>query len=156
MYLKFAPFTVEDFPEYQSWFQDKELNQALGPMKKNDEWLLTVLKRDKKMVCEYSIFNESKELIAVVGILLPRENNTSFYITDFAIKPNVRGRGIGKEILRKLFSLHSKKEEKRTWKTFVHETNTKAKHFFKTNGWAIMSKDTNGNGMLLFQKELDA
>jgi ribosomal protein S18 acetylase RimI-like enzyme len=148
MDFRFVPFRAEDFPEYLSWYKDEELDSHLGPMKENDEWLHHVLQRtDGK---EYSVFTGNK-LVAVVGTLFPDAKHPSYYITNFAMKPNLRAQGIGTKILNELIALHPLKKGE-SWIAFVDVRNPKAKSFFEKSGWKSSDKpDEHGMFQLVFQ-----
>ena len=45
-------FNIDDFPIYQSWFRDPELNQQLGPM--DETWLKHII--SDKTGAQYSFF----------------------------------------------------------------------------------------------------
>ncbi len=143
--IELLKFKKEDFPEYKSWYTDAELMKRLGPM--DNEWLEYILNEIDG--CQYSAFLEY-ELIGVVGVKFPTEQNLSYYITDFAIKPNRREEGIGSQVLCELLKEHSLKLGQ-TWKTFVDDSNTNAKAFFQKNGWKCASKEPDEHGMLLLE-----
>jgi hypothetical protein len=54
--LTFAPFKIEDRPEYLSRFEDPELAEQLGPMVENDPRLHQVLHADPNDQIDYSVF----------------------------------------------------------------------------------------------------
>lgn len=130
----FRRFKAEDFAEYKLWFQDALLQRELGPM--DDEWLDAVL--NEKDGCEYSVVR-NRELVAVIGVKFPQAEHPDFYLTDFAIKPSLRGKGFGSQILAELLQLHPIKPHQ-TWRGFVSCGNEQAKGFFRKNGWVIGSE----------------
>lgn len=140
----FSAFKAEDFDEYKSWYADALLNKELGPM--DDDWLKHVL--HAKDGCEYSVFRGT-ELVAVIGIKYPVETYPDFYLTDFAIKPDLRYQGIGSQILSELMTLHPCKPGQ-VWKGFINARNTKAIVFFRKNGWNV-ADTPDKDGMLLMQ-----
>ena len=139
--LTFSKFKAEDFPEYKLWYKDALLNRELGPM--DNEWLEHVLKETDG--CEYSVFRDD-ELIAVVGIKYPVEQYPDYYLTDFAMKPDLRYQGIGSEVLQELMKLHPLKPGQ-SWKAVVNQRNEKAAAFFKKHGWSVAEKPDK-HGML--------
>lgn len=139
MFLRFSKFQKEHFPEYKSWFEDAELNMRLGPM--DDAWLEYVTRETDG--CQYSVFC-GEELIAVVGIKYPTAKHPEYYLTDFAMKPALRSKGIGSKVLRELLRMHSD----RHWKAFVDVRNPRAKTFFERHGWACVSNEPDTHGML--------
>ncbi|MDB4978383.1 MAG: N-acetyltransferase [Candidatus Peribacteria bacterium] len=144
MQLQFSKFRKEDFSEYQSWYADSELNLHLGPMEKDDEWLHAVMQEADG--CHYSVF-QGNDLVAVIGVILPDSEHPAYFITDFAVKPTHRGKGIGSDALDELIKLHPLKPEQ-MWKTFVDVRNPKAKTFFEKNGWACCPITPNQDGMI--------
>ena len=145
MKLKFSKFKNDDFSEYKSWYVDLELNKRLGPM--NNMWLDHVMNATGG--CQYSVFH-NKKLIAVVGIIFPDAKHSSYYITDFALKPHLRNQGIGSEVLKEMMNSHPLKSGQ-SWKAFIDERNPKAKSFFEKNGWSCLSKTTDKHGMFTLE-----
>ena len=96
---------------------------------------------------QYSVFL-GKDLIAVIGILLPNAEHPACYITDFAIKPDRRNQGIGSQILMELLKLHTLKPGE-MWRAFIDERNPRAKTFFEKNGWKCVSEIPDKHGMLM-------
>ena len=140
----FSKFKAEDFDEYKSWYKDALLNKELGPM--DDKWLEHVL--EEKDGCEYGVFR-GKELIAVIGIKYPVEKYPDYYLTDFAIKPDLRYRGIGSEVLKELMRLRPLKS-RQSWKAFINVRNAKAVAFSMKNGWSI-ADTPDKDGMLAIE-----
>lgn len=132
--LIFLKFKAEDFSEYKSWYKDAFLNRELGPI--NNKWLEHVLKETDG--CEYSVFR-GNELVAVVGIKYPTEKYPDYYLTDLAMKPDLRNQGIGSEVLNELMRLHPLKS-RQSWKAVVNVRNIKAAGFFKKHGWTVSNK----------------
>ncbi len=142
MKLRFSKFKEEDFLEYQSWYEDADLNQRLGPM--DEKWLQHVMKATDG--CEYSVFLD-RELVAVVGIKFPNPQHPAFYITDFALKPHLRSQGIGSSVLRELLMDYPSSD----WRVFVDVKNPRAKLFFEKNGWVCLSGTPDGDDMFELQ-----
>jgi len=142
MKLTFSKFEKKDFADYKSWYKDADLNKRLGPM--DDDWLKHAL--DRSDGCEYSVFLE-EELVAVVGILFPTSEYPAYYITDFAIRPGLRNKGIGSQVLKQLIALHNESHEK-SWIAFIDTRNPKAKSFFEKNDWVCKSDKPDKDGML--------
>lgn len=146
MDLIFRQFRHEDFQEYLSWFGNSELNNALGPMNKNDDWLESVLSQTDGI--EYSIFR-NKELLSVIGIKFPEARHSFYCITDFAVNPKFVRRGMGSEILARLIALHSDDSCNR-WTTYINANNQAAQLFFRKNSWVCESEKPDSNDMLEF------
>ncbi|MBI5156355.1 GNAT family N-acetyltransferase [Candidatus Peregrinibacteria bacterium] len=145
MKIHLAKFKEADFPEYKSWYKDADLNLRLGPM--DDEWLEHVTKATDGS--QYSFFRD-EELIAVVGIKFPNNQYPAYYITDFAMKPGLRGQGIGTEVLSELIKQHVL-EPDQTWRAFIDVKNPKAKIFFEKNGWACTTNEPDEHGMFMLE-----
>lgn len=145
--LDFKIFQKEDYSEYLEWFQDNELNRRLGPMEEDDEWLGYIL--NQKDRCTYSIFI-NKKLVGVIGIEFPKMEYSTYCITNIAVKPFLRGSGIGREILNKTIELHPL-QDGQFWNTYIDKKNPKAKSFFESNGWKKVSKQSKNNEMILME-----
>ncbi len=113
----------------------------------DDEWLEHVMKEENGL--QYSVFS-GKDLVAVVGMIPPMEKYPDYYLTDFAIKPDLRDQGIGSTVLRELIQLHPLV----SWKAVVNVRNTKASSFFKKNGWSVAEKPDE-HGMLAMEYKQD-
>ncbi len=145
--LTLKPFKKEDFPEYLSWFQDPDLNEQLGPMEKDDEWLTYAIDQQKGLTeyvgCTYSVFQNEK-LVSIIGVDFPDPTNHRYGISSIAIKPNLRERGIGSKALQELINLHPLKS-RQYWVAYVDEKNPKAKLFFEANGWTCTALPSSEN-----------
>jgi len=142
--LQFRKFVREDFPEYQSWYADADLNEQLGPMETDDEWLYYVLSEWNGI--EYSVFRDGA-LVAVLGIVFPDDEHPSYYITDLAVKPGLRRQGIGTEALKTLFALHPLKAGQ-MWKTYVAAKNPRVRVLLERSGWICETETPSESGML--------
>ena len=129
MQLQFSKFKAQDFPEYKSWYQDEELNRQLGPM--DEEWLNAVL--TEKDGIQYSIFH-NENLVAVVGIKYPMKNYPFYCITDIAVHPQQKRKGIASHIIQQLIQLHPLKKGE-TWRAYVTPDNKSAQAFFDRMSW---------------------
>jgi RimJ/RimL family protein N-acetyltransferase len=151
--LQFKIFIKEDFLEYLSWFQDPDLNDQLGPMKEEDEWLTYVLNEQKGLTendgCTFSIFQNQK-LVSVVGIAFPNKKEQKYCITNIAVNPQLTNRGIGKRILKKVVKLYPLKKGQ-YWIAYVDKNNIKAKLFFEHNGWTCDIKSLVNDDIYLFE-----
>ena len=143
--LLFIEFSLEDFPEYLSWFQDPELNRRLVPMKENDEWLSHVL--NDKDGCTYSVI-QNRKLISVIGIIFPDTKHKYYCISNIAIHPAHQRKGLGKIILEKLMLLHESKKAQH-WRAYIDASNSIAFSFFEKNGWE--ASDETADNMYCFQ-----
>ncbi len=125
----FRPFTRSDYLTYKAWFEDPVLEKALGDI--DEEWLGYVL--DDKTGKEYAIFQDDL-LIAVVGITYPTPQHPYYVITNFAVHPSQKNKGMGSIILKDLLEkIPLQKDE--YWVAYVEPFNLAAQHFFAKNGW---------------------
>jgi len=133
--LSFREFQASDFPEYKSWFQDEQLDAALGPM--DEEWLAYILQDQKG--AEFAV-RAGSELVAVVGVTRMAEQAGYEVITDFAVKPALRGTGVGSKVLLQLLE-EIPLRESQYWVAYVERTNDVAQHFFTRHGWRRVEED---------------
>ena len=145
MTLSFAKFKATDFPEYRSWYDDPELNKHLGPPV-DQEWLDYVIAETDG--CQYSVFDDG-ELVAVVGIKFPDAVHPAYTVTDIAVKPQLRERGIGSQVIADLIELHKLKPGQ-LWAAFVSVNNPRARSFLEKRGWVCKCETPNEYGMLEF------
>ncbi len=143
--LRFKKFEAQDFPKYKSWYQDADLNKHLGPAV-DQEWLDSVMSQTDG--CHYSVFLNGN-MVAVLGIKFPHPKHPSYYLTEIAIKPSLRNRGIGSQVVEKLIKMHRLKPGQ-SWKTFINNKNSGAKRFFEKMGWVCQSNRPDKNNMLTF------
>ena len=141
MAFEFQAFAAADFPEYQSWYADHELNQRLGPM--DNAWLNDVLTNSAG--CTWSV-RQSNELVAVIGVVLPDADHPCYCITDFAVKPKLRNQRIGSVVLAQLLQQHELAPHQ-YWQAYVDQRNPKALAFFTTNGWQVSANTPDETGM---------
>lgn len=128
--MKFRPFIKTDYPTYASWFTDRWLNQALGPI--DEEWLEYVLQDITGT--QYAIFI-AEEMIAVLGVVWATSVAEYHVVSDLAICPNHRRQGLGLQILEALLKRKDLPPAK-GWVTYVDENNSKAIHFMEKTNWA--------------------
>lgn len=127
--IDFRIFSEADFCEYQQWFKDEHIKKSLYSI--DSEWLRNVLNDETGI--EYAVFSEEK-MIAEVGIVLPTIENPFYVISNIAIHPNEYRKGMGSEVLSKLYELHPLKKDQ-YWMAFVELKNYRAQRFFEKNGW---------------------
>ena len=130
MALKFLPFRREFYDEYASWFSDPELNRHLGPM--DNDWLEAVLSESGTVGITWAVFRDA-ELVGVVEVKYPPANQLPVAILAVAVKPALRGHGIGSEIVRELLSRdHTKGLLEHVG--YVSPENPRAQRFLETLG----------------------
>ena len=101
MSLQFVAFRREFYEEYLSWFADAELNRHLGPM--GEDWLGAVLSEPENEGVTWAVFRGA-ELVGVASVSYDPENKRPAGITAVAVKPALRGQGIGSEIMREVLA----------------------------------------------------
>ncbi len=96
----FAKFTAGYFEEYRAWFSDPIIRQHLGE-EVTEEWLGFVLSDDTGQQLCVLVDNQ---LNAVIGVVFPTQQFPAYVISDIAIKPDLRGSGIGRQVIENLLA----------------------------------------------------
>ncbi len=143
--MELKKFTRDLYSEYKSWFADPELDRRLGPM--DEEWLECVLAETDGV--EYAAF-QNGEMVGVVGIKFPDAEHPVYTITDLAVKPELKGKGVGSQMLSRLMEMHPLKEHE-YWVGYVDEKNPKAGRFLESNRWTRMSTQPDEHGMIEYR-----
>jgi len=143
MTLMFVKFRAADFPEYRAWYEDRELNEHLGPPV-DQEWFDFVTASTEG--CEYGVFDD-EVLVAVVGIWFPTAEHPAYTISDMAVKPQLRGRGIGSQVLADLMGLYELGPGQ-SWVAYVHIGNPRARTFLEKHRWICKCQVLDEHGML--------
>lgn len=138
-------FQAEDFPPYESWFVDPVLNAQLGPMDR--EWLEHVL-NDAGGV-QYSILR-GDQLVAVVGICLPNPTHPYYFVTDLAVRPALRGSGIGRAVMTLVMS-QAELQSSPLWRASVRPDNPGALAFLIKLGWTRLEMGNPFDELLEFE-----
>lgn len=127
--MQIRHFQASDFPAYESWFADPVLNAQLGPM--DQDWLNHVL--NDTTTAQYSVVR-GDGLVAVVGVCLPNEAHPYYFITDFAVRPDLRGRGVGRST-QALLMAQPDLQLSTLWRAGVVPDNSGALTFLARLGW---------------------
>jgi ribosomal protein S18 acetylase RimI-like enzyme len=138
-------FQETDFPNYESWFVDPELNRQLGPTDR--EWLTCVLTDSEG--AEYS-FLINQELIAVAGVHYPTAEHNYYYITDIAVRPQLRGRGIGERIVREL-QVQTELQLVKNWRAGVAINNIAAAKLLESLGWRKIFQANDSDDLTVYE-----
>lgn len=144
--LSFSRFHPNDFEEYLSWFADPELNQHLGPMEANDPWLEYVMSNQEGT--DFAVYRDG-EMVAEIGLLFPNQENPAYYITNLAIKPELRRQGIGSLVLSAIIILYPLQIGV-SWRCFIHKDNHKTKAFLEKTQWKCQNEFPDEAGFLAF------
>ncbi len=143
--LKFERLCSEYFDEYNSWFENESIKKALYSI--DQEWLEFVLNDETGV--EYAVFLDG-ELIAVLGVEFPTDEDPYFAIKNLAINPSKFRRGLGSQVLTELIKLHVLKEEE-SWVAFVELNNLVAQKFFEKNNWKRVEDSDEGDAMIRYE-----
>lgn len=133
------------FRSTKKWFSDPELNLRLGPM--DEEWLNRVL--SDRTGAQYSFFSSGK-LVAVAGVLFPDAEHDCHYLTDIAVKPDFRWRGIGARVLSKLL-MHSELRQAHKWRASVSVGNLAGLRLLESTGWQRLSIQNDRDKLIMFE-----
>ncbi len=135
-------FDRSHFEQYLSWYKDPELNRWLGPM--DEEWLDAVMNEEDGI--QYAIF-DNDEFVAVLGITYGSEQQPFTVITDIAINPAQRRKGIGSRILAEL-NRQMPDIKLDNWVVYIDPKNHKALTFFKKHNWIETHDLSESNDMI--------
>ena len=137
-------FEASDYHDYKKWFEDKELNKHLGPL--DEDWLTYVMS-DK--TGEQFSFTHKQRLIGVAGTCFSDGDHDYQVLTDIAVRPDLRLRGIGMLLLTKLIT-SVKFERNTSWRAYVSPENKGAIQFFNKAGWHRLEHGLPEDGMMVF------
>ena len=129
MELSIRQFRKEDFAYYKSWFADKDLDIALGPM--DDAWQSYI---DKDTAGKEFAFTRNQYLVGVAGLVFPTLDYPFYVLTNIAVKPDLRGSGVGKQMIKLLIDTMVLLPSQH-WQCYVSKTNRVAQSFFNNLGW---------------------
>lgn len=92
--IKFRVIRAADRPWIETWFQDTWLNTVLGPI--DDGWFAHVLHAKDGV----QLVAEAGDVTAgLIGVIWANPGNHYHAITDLAVNPALRRRGLGQRIL---------------------------------------------------------
>lgn len=144
MHIQLSPFQEAFFPDYLRWFSDPVLNRALGPMTEDDPWLEAI--RNPYSGLQMAAHSKH-ELVGVIGIDFPDADHPFCIITNLAVRPDLRGKGLGSAILRDIFAHFSCPR----WRAYVDPPNTLAQRFLARNGWQRLPEGTDPPDMFTYE-----
>lgn len=132
----------EDWSWVTCWFDDAWLNKELGPVDK--EWLDCVLSEADgiELVAELN-----EQPIGLIGIKWSTAEHPFHTITDLAINPTLRGRGLGRSVLKAAMVRRGHPNTDK-WITFTAEDNDSPARLLLSMGWHSAGKQ---NGMNCFE-----
>lgn len=135
--FKFEKFAQEHYDTYNAWFADRELRTAIDGI--DETWLEDVLSDTSGSEIAVSI---DQKLIGVVGITNPTSVINHYVITNIAVDPSQKNKGLGSQILKALMD-RSPLKQGEFWVSFVEPYNLNGQRFFEKNGWSrTVEKDT--------------
>lgn len=141
--MKLVPFSNQHYHSYKSWFDDPQVKETLGDI--NTEWLEYILK--DKGGKEHAVLDDGS-LVAVIGIIFPSTHHKNYVISNIAVDPLCRRKGIASRALSKILGNPEFRESDR-WLAYVDPKNTITKKFFIANGWTQQGIDN--DNMIVFQ-----
>ncbi|MDN6858487.1 GNAT family N-acetyltransferase [Pseudomonas sp. CAN2814] len=143
--MQIRPFQAEDFPPYESWFADPVLYAQLGPMDRY--WLEQVLSDADKAL--YSILRGDL-LVAVVGVCLPTPAHPYYFVTDLAVRPELRGTGVGRAVMALVMN-RAELQSSPLWRASVRPDNRGALAFLIKLGWTRLEMGNPFDELLEFE-----
>ncbi|WP_236171696.1 GNAT family N-acetyltransferase [Pseudomonas pseudonitroreducens] len=143
--MQIRPFQAEDIPPYESWFDDPVLYAQLGPMDRY--WLEQVLNNPE--TAQYSILRGGL-LVAVVGICLPSPAHPYYFVTDLAVRPQLRGSGIGRAVMALVMG-RPELQSSPLWRASVRPDNLGALAFLIKLGWTRLEMGNPFDELLEFE-----
>ncbi|MEZ4730437.1 MAG: GNAT family N-acetyltransferase [Caldilineaceae bacterium] len=147
MKLTFRQFQEADYPEYASWFVDADLNHRLGPM--DQAWLDAVLTEPAAQGITWAILREA-EFVAVIETVFDPDGHLPAGIPAIAVKPSLRGQGIGTAVLHQLLALHHAQGIEQHI-AYVAQDNVSARRLVECVGFVQTDAEPNEHGYLEFQ-----
>ncbi|MTB49481.1 GNAT family N-acetyltransferase [Lewinella sp. W8] len=138
--LHFRKFAKEDFSWYASWFRDEEMATFLGEV--DQEWLASVLSGEEGMEL---VVMQDGIVVGEVGIVYATADHPYHVISNVAVNPANRNKGIGLQLLREIVLLPELGGKE--IRAYLSKNNGSAIRVFRRAGW----KDgTEEGGMLTF------
>lgn len=112
-----------------NWFRDPWLNRELGPL--DQAWLQHVINNSDgvELVAEIS-----EQPIGMIGIAWADNTHPFHGITDLAISPKLRRRGLGRRVLKQAMKWPGHPPTK-GWIAFVNKENTPSARLLLSVGW---------------------
>ena len=142
MKLVFRRFREKNFQAYGSWFLDPELDRRLGPIDR--EWLGAALLRKDRAT--WAVFRD-EVLVTVVETVFDPENKLAA-VSALAVKPDLRGQGVGTAVLKQLLATHRKGVRRHV--AYVKVDNRAARRCLEHVGF-VLSAEPNAYGYLEFR-----
>ena len=133
-----------DWDWIASWYRDPELDRRLGPM--DESWLEHVLADDSG--AQLVVEDDTGTPVALVGCVWD-PSGAGHVISDLAVAPALRGRGVGRHALA-VAQHWQGHPETRCWTAFVDDDNGGAFAFFSAIDWTYTSVD---DGMHRFRTD---
>jgi ribosomal protein S18 acetylase RimI-like enzyme len=150
MQLGWRRFQADDYPTYAAWFDDPELNCQLGPL--DEEWLETVLIEPPADGATWAVLRDH-EVVAVVEVAYDRQHPATAAIMALAVKPALRGQGIGAAVLRDVLARH-RRAGITEHRALIAATNLAAQRLVAKAGFQRIAAEPDAYGMLQFRHRL--
>lgn len=143
--LRFEEFTFKDMPELQSWFaQPNAENKFINDYADVETWLELIESSDKRF--GYMIYQDLQP-IAFLDLELYDDHSASI---AFGVKPELRGKGLGKKIIQEVMNLPSLKTITQIH-AGVEPDNIASQKVLLSNGF----RKTTEEGIIEFEKEIN-
>ncbi|TAA60078.1 GNAT family N-acetyltransferase [Shinella sp. JR1-6] len=133
--MQLRRITPQDWPWIQHWFEDERLNEELGPL--DEAWLDHVLHATDGVQL---VGVEDGAPAALVGCVWSPEPGGLHGITDIAVRPAVRGTGLGRRALAAVVGWDGHPPAA-GWMAFVDHENDAAHAFFTALAWTYRGLD---------------
>ncbi|HEK9103800.1 TPA: GNAT family N-acetyltransferase [Bacillus pseudomycoides] len=142
-------FQDDDMNIMVSWFEDSEVHKRLGGMLPLQEWYSFA--KDNK---SYNIWVAEQEG-KIIGISMVEIEEGTGSIA-LLIDPSLRGKGLGKEIIRKTMLLGEMKDLKK-WFAGIEMDNIACLKCFESNGYSYedIRPDEDGYYSLIYIPDVD-
>ena len=133
--LDIHTFSRKFFHEYAAWFEDDSVKKYLGGI--DAEWLEHIENQTDGV--ELAICC-GDELYCVLGLVYPTDEHNYYVITNIAVKPKYRSRGIAEQALQ-LIMQKAEFQKSDEWRCYVESDNIPAQKLFEKLQWNKLSEN---------------
>lgn len=137
-------FERADFPAYADWFVEADLARFVGTM--DHAWLEAILSdgstRQFSVLC-------GGALAAVTGVHMPDADHDYHYLTDIAVRQDLRRAGLATWLLRQLLG-HPDFQTTSHWQAAVRPDNISIQSLFQKTGWSRIARREPDDNLLVY------